>query len=71
MSSHQLNAHSSRSHSIFTVELEAYNDEELKVFTSKLILVDLAGSEKIYSTIKDAKTKEESININRSLFSLR
>ena len=71
VSSHKLNATSSRSHALFTVELECNNDEDLKLFTSKLILVDLAGSEKIYSTIKDAKTKEESININRSLFSLR
>jgi hypothetical protein len=71
VSSHKLNASSSRSHAIFTVELECYNQQEVKLFTSRLILVDLAGSEKIYSSIKDAKTKEESININRSLFSLR
>lgn len=71
VASHKLNAHSSRSHALFSVELECFNQQEVKLFSSRLIMVDLAGSEKIYSSIKEAKTKEESININRSLFSLR
>jgi kinesin family protein 4/21/27 len=34
-------------------------------------MVDLAGSEKTFSISTNSKVKEESININRSLFYLR
>jgi hypothetical protein len=43
----------------------------LRSQSAKLVLVDLAGSERIYGSVKETKTKEESININRSLFNLR
>ena len=47
MSSHKLNATSSRSHCIFTIlvtQEDFYNENNL--ITSKLQLVDLAGSER-------------------------
>ena len=40
-------------------------------FTSKLTLVDLAGSERAKDTGASGHTLNESISINRSLFSLR
>ena len=61
-----LNNSSSRSHSVFSLELLAFR-ETRQLFTSKLQLVDLAGSEKT----SDAKTSGaqlvEGININKSL----
>ena len=69
--SHKLNAHSSRSHAIFIVNVECFNEQNLRTFASKLTLVDLAGSEKTFAISTNDKVKEESININTSLFYLR
>jgi kinesin family protein 5 len=45
-----MNAHSSRSHSIFIMTIHQNNLKDLSAKTGKLYLVDLAGSEKISKT---------------------
>lgn len=72
VSTHNLNNASSRSHCIFTVTVEAVNPAKPdNVIVSKLQLVDLAGSERSSQTgVKDQMAKE-SIDINKSLFTLR
>ena len=45
-----MNEHSSRSHSIFLIQVKQENIETQKKLSGKLYLVDLAGSEKV-STI--------------------
>jgi hypothetical protein len=69
--SNKMNFNSSRSHSIFTIQLECFNDIGLRSFASRLQLVDLAGSERLEFNGLSAKTREESININKSLFHLK
>jgi Kinesin motor domain len=69
--SNKMNFNSSRSHSIFTVQLECFNEIGMRVCSSRLNLVDLAGSERLEFNGISAKTKEESININKSLFNLK
>lgn len=43
----------------------------MRSFTSRLNFVDLAGSERLEYNGNTAKTREESININKSLFNLK
>lgn len=52
VSEHVLNAHSTRSHCIFTLHLETRSSEDAKerAILSKLNLVDLAGSERTKKT---------------------
>eukprot|EP00347_Sterkiella_histriomuscorum_P020722 403336729 len=74
MASHKMNNSSSRSHCIltFTVQqIDIKNPDNLIV--SKLQLVDLAGSERQQTaeSNKDAQMLKESIEINKSLFTLR
>jgi kinesin family protein 5 len=45
-----MNEHSSRSHSIFIMQVNQKNLIDLSVKSGKLFLVDLAGSEKISKT---------------------
>ena len=45
-----MNAESSRSHSMFVITIDMTNNEDLSRKTGKLYLVDLAGSEKISKT---------------------
>uniref|UniRef100_A0A674JA92 Kinesin-like protein n=1 Tax=Terrapene triunguis TaxID=2587831 RepID=A0A674JA92_9SAUR len=45
-----MNEHSSRSHSIFLINIKQENVETEKKLSGKLYLVDLAGSEKVMST---------------------
>ena len=88
MASHQLNMQSSRSHSIFTLYIKAYETDEQDgdgfgggkgldgsdnlLFSSKLSLVDLAGSERGTTIAKNNnRLFEESVSINKSLFTLR
>lgn len=82
MSSHALNDASSRSHCILTVTVESIEIENPdNIVVSNLQLVDLAGSERSSQTTNvsvDAKSeqknqqlKKESIDINKSLFTLR
>lgn len=44
-----MNEHSSRSHSVFLINVKQENVESEKKLTGKLYLVDLAGSEKVNS----------------------
>ena len=62
-----MNLASSRSHSIFTVLIEARDPETNSARLSKLHLVDLAGSERTSKTDPDAATKNEARYINKSL----
>lgn len=69
---HRLNMSSSRSHSILTIRVESFdNRRPASILTSKLELVDLAGSERIGQTGTEGKLAKESIDINKSLFTLR
>jgi len=45
-----MNAESSRSHSLFIITISMTNNEDGSCKTGKLYLVDLAGSEKISKT---------------------
>ncbi|XP_022091821.1 kinesin-like protein KIF11-A [Acanthaster planci] len=68
-----MNAHSSRSHSVFTVTIhikENSVDGEELLKTGKLNLVDLAGSENIGRSGAVDKRAREAGNINQSLLTL-
>ena len=56
-----MNEHSSRSHSVFLINVKQENVESQKKLSGKLYLVDLAGSEKVRITI--AKLNNSCINI--------
>lgn len=62
----ELNENSSRSHSIFTIQLETKMKNVVK--RSKLVFVDLAGSEKIGDI--EIERFKETVNINKSLLCL-
>jgi len=62
----QMNEHSSRSHSIFTISLEMKSKTIIK--RSKLCFVDLAGSERIGDN--ETERVKETCNINKSLLCL-
>ena len=62
-----MNAESSRSHSLFVLTIIMNNTEDGSCKTGKLYLVDLAGSEKILKTGAVGQTLEEAKNINKSL----
>ena len=69
---HKLNVQSSRSHTIFTVRIESFdNANPSYVRHSRLELVDLAGSERLSQTGTEGRLAKESIDINKSLFTLR
>lgn len=59
-----MNSHSSRSHSVFIVDVFGPHTR------SKLVLVDLAGSEKVAKSGARGTLLEEAVNINKSLSSL-
>jgi kinesin family protein 5 len=65
-----MNAQSSRSHSVFIVTVTSENSVSLVKKTGKLYLVDLAGSEKIAKTGAVGQTLEEAKTINKSLSTL-
>ncbi|CAG9331391.1 unnamed protein product [Blepharisma stoltei] len=65
-----MNAGSSRSHSIFILTVSQSNSQDLSAKTGKLYLVDLAGSEKIGKTGAEGKRLEEAKTINKSLTTL-
>ena len=72
IATHKLNNSSSRSHCIFELKVESYsNVQPNDVLTSKLIFVDLAGSERIGLTGTEGRLAKETIDINKSLFTLR
>ena len=64
-----VNAMSSRSHAIFSIQLEQRVSDvstgQSRVFSSRLHLVDLAGSERNKKTGAQGKRFKESININQ------
>lgn len=62
-----MNAGSSRSHSIFIVTITQTNSIDYSAKVGKLYLVDLAGSEKVGKTGAAGKRLEEAKNINKSL----
>lgn len=66
----QMNATSSRSHSIFIVNVSQNNTRDYSAKSAKLYLVDLAGSEKVGKTGAAGKRLEEAKNINKSLTTL-
>jgi hypothetical protein len=66
----KMNATSSRSHSIFSVLIEAHNKQTNKTSTGKLSLVDLAGSERVGKTGATADRLREAQSINKSLSAL-
>uniref|UniRef100_A0A4W3K5C0 Kinesin-like protein n=1 Tax=Callorhinchus milii TaxID=7868 RepID=A0A4W3K5C0_CALMI len=65
-----MNEHSSRSHSIFLINIKQENMETEQKLSGKLYLVDLAGSEKVSKTGAEGSVLDEAKNINKSLSSL-
>lgn len=65
-----MNAESSRSHSIFLITIVQRNTETGAQKTGNLYLVDLAGSEKVGKTGASGQTLEEAKKINKSLSAL-
>ncbi|KAF8077929.1 kinesin heavy chain [Lyophyllum atratum] len=70
ISSTNMNAESSRSHSIFLITIQQRNTETGALKTGNLYLVDLAGSEKVGKTGASGQTLEEAKKINKSLSAL-
>ncbi|SDA00121.1 BZ3500_MvSof-1268-A1-R1_Chr9g10456 [Microbotryum saponariae] len=70
VSSTNMNAESSRSHSVFVITIQARNVESGTQKTGTLYLVDLAGSEKVGKTGASGQTLEEAKKINKSLSAL-
>ena len=65
-----MNAESSRSHSIFVLTISQKNMETGSIRSGQLFLVDLAGSEKVGKTGATGQTLEEAKKINKSLSAL-
>ncbi|KAG8797306.1 hypothetical protein FRC17_007786, partial [Serendipita sp. 399] len=65
-----MNAESSRSHSIFLITINQKNTDSGAQKTGNLYLVDLAGSEKVGKTGATGQTLEEAKKINKSLSAL-
>ncbi|KAK4966045.1 hypothetical protein LTR66_012070, partial [Elasticomyces elasticus] len=65
-----MNAESSRSHSIFVLTVAQKNLSTGSAKSGQLFLVDLAGSEKVGKTGASGQTLEEAKKINKSLSSL-
>lgn len=70
VASTKMNADSSRSHSIFLINVKQEDTKTETKLTGKLYLVDLAGSEKVGKTGAEGETLEEAKNINKSLSAL-
>jgi hypothetical protein len=67
VASTDMNARSSRSHSVFTLHMTARNVSEGRSFKSALNLVDLAGSERIERSGAQGDRLKEAVAINKSL----
>ncbi|KAJ1989687.1 hypothetical protein H4R33_001981 [Dimargaris cristalligena] len=65
-----MNAESSRSHSIFVINITQKNLNDGKAKVGRLYLVDLAGSEKVGKTGASGQVLEEAKKINKSLSAL-
>lgn len=70
VSATNMNAESSRSHSIFVITVGQKNITNGSVKSGQLFLVDLAGSEKVGKTGASGQTLEEAKKINKSLSAL-
>ncbi|CAO3592123.1 unnamed protein product [Absidia cylindrospora] len=70
VASTNMNAESSRSHSIVVITISQKHMETGAVKSGKLYLVDLAGSEKVGKTGATGQTLEEAKKINKSLTAL-
>lgn len=68
--SHDMNEHSSRSHSILTVTARGRNKVDNSTTFGKLHLIDLAGSERVGKTDATGDRLKEAQNINKSLLAL-
>ncbi|CAF98831.1 unnamed protein product [Tetraodon nigroviridis] len=66
----RMNEHSSRSHSIFLINIKQENTQTGHKLTGKLYLVDLAGSEKVGKTGAEGTVLDEAKMINKSLSAL-
>jgi len=72
MARHRMNMNSSRSHTILTIRVQSFDNEDPKnILSSKFELVDLAGSERQSVTGTTGRQFREGIEINKSLFTLR
>ena len=74
VASHNMNNCSSRSHSVLTLTVEQIDVKSgsESIVVSKLQMVDLAGSERASLTGNHStQHKQEAIEINKSLFTLR
>ena len=71
MAAHLLNSMSSRSHCVLTIVCEGTDKEDGSAVISRLHLVDLAGSERVSLTGNSGEALKDSIDINKSLFTLR
>uniref|UniRef100_K3X2X4 Kinesin-like protein n=1 Tax=Globisporangium ultimum (strain ATCC 200006 / CBS 805.95 / DAOM BR144) TaxID=431595 RepID=K3X2X4_GLOUD len=65
-----MNEHSSRSHSILSIQMKSTNLVTNSVSNGKLFLVDLAGSERLSKTGAEGQRLKEAQNINKSLSAL-
>ena len=65
-----MNATSSRSHSVFTLNITARHEERNQTVRGSLILIDLAGSERMTRSNAIGQRAEETKAINKSLSSL-
>ena len=70
VASTDMNAVSSRSHSVFTLHLTAVHSERKEVLRGALNLVDLAGSERLDRSGAVGARAKEAVSINKSLSSL-
>ncbi|EGD74443.1 hypothetical protein PTSG_12363 [Salpingoeca rosetta] len=70
VASTNMNDISSRSHSVFLMEISQKDTVRGGMKTGKLFLVDLAGSEKVSKTHAEGEVLQEAKNINKSLSAL-
>lgn len=63
-----MNEHSSRSHSVFLINVKQENLENQKKLSGKLYLVDLAGSEKVSKTGAEGKRNDLILRVVIFLF---
>lgn len=65
-----MNSTSSRSHSVFTLNMMAKHEERNQIVRGTLNLVDLAGSERLGRSNVAGQQAKEAVSINKSLSSL-